>query len=145
MVPFILYELSNGFLNFLHRAFKESHANLIILGDVTHTLRSIFGVVRKCERPPSPGSGNQISTDTPIKAMLFKSIESSNSSMPPYQFQHTNYTTNFTFCQPIFLICCPSLFQPTIWHMVMGMRYIDAPITTAERNRHTVSCDFQPI
>lgn len=109
MVPFILYELSNGFLNFLHRAFKESHANLIILGDVTHTLRSIFGVVRKCKRPPSPGSGNQISTDTPIKAMLFESIESSNSSIPPYQStpqlyhkSHILSTSNFNFAHLYF-------------------------------------------
>lgn len=49
-VPFILYELRNGFLNFLHRVFKESHANLILLGDVTHTLLTVCRVVTKCER-----------------------------------------------------------------------------------------------
>ena len=56
MVPFILYALSNGFLNFLHRAFKGPHANLILLGDVTHTLLTVYRVVTKCERTLSLGN-----------------------------------------------------------------------------------------
>ena len=51
--------------------------------------------------------------------MLFESIESSNSSIPPYLSQRPNYTTNFTFCQPLILHLFKFLFahlyfnQPT--------------------------------
>ena len=111
MVPFILYELSNGFLNFLHRAFKESHANF---RPASHFLTNVCRDVSKVRKVISLGGGNQISTDTPIKAMLFESIESSNSSIPPYQSQLLlHYTTNFTFCQALFLFFYLPIFIST--------------------------------
>ena len=63
-----------------------------------------------------------------------------------YQFQHPNYTTNFTFCQPLILFFnFAHLYfnQPT--GIGNGLEVIDVHPTTAERNRHTVSCDLLPI
>lgn len=84
MVPFILYELSNGFLNFLHRAFKESHANLILLGDVTHTLLTVCRVVTKCERTLSLWCGIGYSKPYALRHLSLNQMCLPNSTNPAY-------------------------------------------------------------